>query len=160
MTAARAGVARWLRYWGPAVLWAAAIWIFSTEFFTTDSTWSFLGPLLKWLFPGESQPRLLQLHLFIRKAAHFAEYFILSLLVLRGIRSGRAGWRITWGLAALATATGYAALDEVHQLFVPWRGGSAADVAMDSAGAAAAQALAFWRARKTNLGLAGKRGTG
>jgi VanZ family protein len=160
MRAPRAGVTRWLRYWGPAILWAGTIWIFSTDFFTSDSKWSFLGPLLKWLFPGESQPGLLQLHLFVRKAAHFVEYFILGLLVLRGIRGERTGWQFAWGLAALAIAASYAAIDEAHQRFVPGRGGSAQDVLLDSAGAAVAQAWAFWRGRKANLGLAGGSGKG
>jgi len=138
---------RWLRHWGPAIGWAGAVWIFSTYLFSADSTARFLLPALKWLLPHASQKTLLLLHHLIRKSAHAAEYFILSLLLLRGIRSDRPGWRLPWGLAALGMAACYASLDEVHQLFVPGRVASVFDVLRDSAGAAAAQLWVWLRHR-------------
>ena len=126
------------------MLWAAAMWLFSTQVFTTASTSRYLIPLLKWLFPSASPATLLLVHALIRKLAHVAEYVVLSMLVLRGVRGDRRGWRLTWALAALAIALSYAALDEVHQLFVPGRGGSARDVLLDGCGAAIGQLLAKW----------------
>lgn len=70
----------------------------------------------------------------IRKTAHFSVYLLLGVLVMNALR--RSG---VIGLKAVALAIGicvlYAVSDEVHQLFVPGRGGQARDVLIDSAGA-------------------------
>ena len=149
-----------LRYWWPAIAWAAVVWTFSTEFFGADYTSRYLVPLLRWLLPGASADTIALAHGAIRKAGHVAEYFILSLLVLRAIRAERAGWQLTWGLTALALAVGWAALDEVHQAFVHGRGGSPPDVLRDGLGAAAAQVAAWWWAsRQAKKTLAHAQGT-
>ena len=62
----------------------------------------------------------------LRKLAHMAEYAILAVLLVRA--TGSYAW-------AFALAVGYAATDEVHQLFVRGRHGSPVDVAIDAAGA-------------------------
>jgi len=81
------------------------------------------------------------IHFVIRKSAHFAEYFVFCLLIYRGVRAGRIGWRWTWGLAALFCAAGYSVLDEIHQAFVASRTASAYDSLLDSAGAFVAFAI-------------------
>jgi len=134
-----------LRHWWPAAVWAAVIWIFSTETFSTQTTGSFLIPLLHRIFPGASAETLVFYHFLIRKCAHVGEYFLFSLLVLRGVRGEERGWRLPCGLAALAVVACYAALDEVHQAFVPTRGASPRDVLLDLAGAVLAQVLAWGR---------------
>jgi VanZ family protein len=72
-------------------------------------------------------------HYLARKFAHGALYFILALLVINALK--KSGY---WGLKAYGLAFGicvvYAASDEVHQLFVPGRGGQVGDVLIDSAG--------------------------
>ena len=78
------------------------------------------------------------IHHLIRKGAHFAEYFIFCLLLYRGVRLGRVGWRWTWGVAALSCAAGYSVLDEIHQALVSSRTASAYDSLLDSIGAFAA----------------------
>jgi len=138
---------RWLRAWAPAILWAGVISFFSTSYFSAPGTSRFILPFLRWLLPGASPGTLDELHFLIRKAAHLAEYFIFSLLVLRGLRGGRAGWRLRWALMTVAIAAGYAALDEFHQWFVPGRSASPMDSLLDSCGAAAAQLFAWGRAR-------------
>lgn len=138
----------WLRHWWPALVWAALIWPVSTTYVSSNHTSRFLLPLLRWLLPDLPDATLEMLHLVIRKAGHVAVYFILSLLVLRGLRAGRAGWRRNWGLIAVVVAGGYASLDEVYQLFVPERGGSIYDVLLDVSGAVLAQGFAWWRARR------------
>ena len=120
------------------------MWGFSTQLFTTASTSRYLIPLLVWLFPGASPITLSLVHTLIRKLAHVGEYMLLSMFVLRGVRGERRSWRLAWALAALAIAISYAALDEVHQLFVPGRGASARDVLLDSCGAALGQMLGKW----------------
>jgi VanZ family protein len=141
---------KFLRDWGPVIAWAGLIFFFSTDLFSGAQTSRFLIPFLRWLFPGASAHTLHQIHLYVRKSGHIIEYSIFSLLLYRGIRGGRAGWRITWALAAVAIAACYAALDEVHQAFVPSRGPSAFDVLLDTCGAAAAQVLAWlWPRRQS-----------
>ena len=139
---------RWLRQWWPAAGWAVVIWVASSDLFSVQHTAEILWPFLKWLFPDIPEKTLWLVHHGIRKAGHAVEYFVLSLLVLRGVRGGQTGWRWTWGLATLGIAASYAALDEVHQLFVASREASAMDVLIDTAGAVLGQAAARWRAKK------------
>lgn len=131
----------WVRYWGPAVAWAAAISVFSTSYFSGDHTSRFLIPFLQWLLPHADAATILGIHDAIRKASHFLEYFILSLLVFRGFRGPEQGWRLPWTFWTLALVVGYSALDEVHQAFVPSRTGSPIDVMIDAIGTSLAQLL-------------------
>lgn len=69
----------------------------------------------------------------IRKSAHFFVYLLLGLLVLNAlIKSGVRGYRSM--LLALLICIIYAASDEIHQLFIPGRGGQLRDVILDSSG--------------------------
>ncbi|MBI3669834.1 MAG: VanZ family protein [Acidobacteria bacterium] len=137
---------RWLRHWGPAIVWAAFIWFLSTHFFTAGSTSHVIIPILRWLLPHASPELLEGMHIEIRKTGHFVEYFILSLLVLRGVRGDRKGWHPKWGLAVVVIVACYALLDEVHQAFVPMRTASPYDSLLDSSGAVVAQLVAWLRA--------------
>ncbi len=92
--------------------------------------------------PHVATATLLEIHHLIRKCGHLTEYFILSLLVLRGIRAGRRDARIVWALSAIAIVACYASLDEFHQMFVPGRTPAVADVLLDTIGAICAQ-IAF-----------------
>ena len=131
----------WLRWWWPAVVWAALIFSASTDQFSGEHTSRFFTPFLHWLFPSAASETLEAVHLFFRKCAHIGEYFLFSLLLVRGIRGARRGWRREWAVAAIAAAAGWAALDELHQAFVPSRGPSLLDVLIDTCGAIAAQAV-------------------
>ena len=139
----------WLRNWWPALLWAAAIFLFSTGIFSATNTAAIIFPILLWLFPRASEATLLAIHFYVRKSAHLGEYFLFSLLVLRGFRAGRPGWRWTWALATLAVVAAYASLDEFHQSFVPSRTASVYDVMIDVTGAALALLVAAaWAFRR------------
>ena len=131
----------WLRRWWPPLLWAIVISAFSTGVFTSDNTSRIIVPILKWFFPHASQETLFLVHHFIRKMGHVTEYFILSLLILRGIRAGKTGIHLGWALAAVAIVGCYAALDEFHQSFVPGRTAAVSDVLIDTAGGVAAQVV-------------------
>jgi VanZ family protein len=133
---------RRLKFWWPALVWAVVISTFSTGAFTSENTSRFIIPLLRWLLPHASTETLSELHHLIRKSAHFIEYFILSLLVLRGIRADRKQSHLGWALIAIGIVGAYAALDEFHQLFVPGRTAALADVLLDTAGGVAAQLVA------------------
>ena len=131
----------WIERWLPVILWAIAISVFSTHVFTSDDTGRFIIPLLHWLFPHASMQALDQMHFFIRKTGHFTEYFILSLLVLRGIRAGRNGIRFAWMAITLLAVGSYASLDEFHQRFVAGRTPAVGDVVLDTTGGAIALIL-------------------
>lgn len=139
---AQPGARGWIARWWPALLWAALISSFSTGTFTDEKTGAVIIPILHWLLPKASHHTLLLLHHIIRKTAHFVEYFIFSLLILRAIRAGRRDTRLRWALAAIVIVAGYASLDEFHQSFVPGRTPAISDVLLDTTGGMAAQAIA------------------
>ena len=132
----------WLKRWWPALAWAVVISGFSTSFFTAEHTSRIIVPVLHWLFPHAAMQTLARIHHIIRKCAHFTEYFILSLLILRGIRGGKRETHLRWALVAIIVVAGYASLDELHQAFVPGRTAAVTDVLLDTIGGIAAQIVA------------------
>ena len=73
-------------------------------------------------------------HNAFRKLAHFSEFAALGLGVCSCVYYYSAELR---PLVSLVFCAGYAALDEIHQVFVPERAGRVFDVFVDSCGAAA-----------------------
>lgn len=125
--------------WGPALLWAAAIFYVSAQ-----NTWT--------VFEG---PPLVKA---LRKSGHIFEYAVLALLIGRGLISIWTDWgrveasrRIllrVWRLGVLLT-TLYAMTDELHQLFVPRRVGYVWDVLVDALSATAALGIWYiWRVER------------
>jgi VanZ family protein len=80
---------------------------------------------------------------WLRKCAHFVEYFIFGLLLFRVVRGTECGWRLRWAITALLIAAVYSGFDEFHQIFVPSQHASPWDSLLDTFGAALAQ-LALW----------------
>lgn len=140
----------WLRVWWPALLWSAFIFIMSTDSFSAQHTASFFQAVLRWFYPSLTSHQFLVIHHYIRKCAHFTEYFVFCLLLYRGVRGTHTGWRWSWGLTALAIAAGYSVLDEIHQAFVASRQSSPYDSLLDSVGAFVAIAVLWlwFRSRK------------
>jgi len=136
---------RWSRVkaWLPAVIWAAVISGLSTDTFSSEHTSIVIVPILRWLFPHATPAMIETMHALIRKSAHLTEYFIFSLLLVRGLRGPERGWKLRWAVWAVGIAAGYAALDEFHQSFVPSRTASPWDALLDTAGATIAQ-LVLW----------------
>lgn len=75
-----------------------------------------------------------RLNHLLRKNAHFFAYLALGALLMNAIRKGRVKGRGVY-LLAFGICVAFAVSDEVHQLFVPGRGGQIKDVLIDSAGA-------------------------
>jgi VanZ family protein len=134
---------RWLLAWWPALLWSAVIFTLSTDTFSAAHTGTILEPVLRWIYPSITEDTVELIHTFIRKSAHFTEYFIFFLLLYRGIRGARAGWHWSWGFLAWFIAAVYSALDEIHQSFVASRTASPWDSLLDSVGAFAALVVLF-----------------
>jgi VanZ family protein len=133
----------WLQAWLPALLWSALIYFASTDTFSAYHTRTFIEPVVRWFLPFLSDEQFDLVHFFIRKSAHFTEYFIFYLLLYRGIRAGRIGWHWSWAFAAWFIAAAYSALDEIHQSFVASRTASAWDSLLDSTGALVALVVLF-----------------
>jgi len=77
----------------------------------------------------------------LRKLAHMAEYGLLWFLWWRALGYGNPS-------IAIVIALAYAASDEYHQTLVEGRSGSAADWAIDAAGAGLAGLAVVLRARR------------
>jgi len=129
-------------------VWAAVIFGFSTDRFSSERTESVAIEVLHVLLPHASEQTLLTLHDFIRKCAHFGNYFVFGLLLFRAVRMPEKGWDLRWAFLALLIAALYAASDEIHQIFVPSRGASISDALLDTGSAAAAQCVVWLLTRR------------
>ncbi len=132
---AESSLRSFLRAWWPAILWAAVIFSMSMDTFSSEHTAMVFSPVLHWLVPHLTDDQFDTIHHYLRKSAHFGEYFIFCLFLYRGIHGSRTGWRWIWGLSAWFIAAAYSALDEIHQAFVASRTASPYDSLLDSAGA-------------------------
>jgi VanZ family protein len=117
-----------LEKWLPVAVWALVIFCFSTSYFSAENTSKIIDPILRFLMPGASAATIALGHDLVRKAAHFVNYAILFWLLVSGPLRQRPYF--AFGLCVI-----YAFLDEGHQMFVPSRGPSLYDVALDSTGA-------------------------
>jgi len=70
----------------------------------------------------------------VRKNAHFIAYLVLGVLMMNALRRSEIDENKSI-ILALSVCVLYAASDEIHQLFVPGRGGQVRDVIIDSIGA-------------------------
>lgn len=128
--------------WTAVVLWMTVIYYFSSQPGGMSSQVS-LG-VTEMLFRAVAYVFRLSVeavggyvgryHLLMRKVAHGGLYFVLALLVLSALVRSRVTGRKLY-LVAFLFCVLYAVSDEVHQLFVPGRGGQVLDVVIDSAGA-------------------------
>jgi VanZ family protein len=137
-----------LSRYGPPIIWAALIFIGSSNLLSSSNTSMFLARPLHWLLPHASDATLRALHFILRKAGHFTEYAILALLAARAFRtSSRELLRSRWFWASLVLVIAYSLTDEFHQSFVPSRTASIYDSMIDSAGGLVALTILWWRGR-------------
>lgn len=132
----------------PAVLWMVLIFLFSAS--PGDESGRQSGRLIdlflnfvRLCFGRDAAQWIMDtipLQFLVRKLAHFCEYAVLGILMVRA-------WENCAG--ALVICSLYACTDEVHQYFVPGRAMQFRDVLIDSAGALFGIGLvALWRWRK------------
>jgi VanZ family protein len=109
-----------VKYWMPAILWMALIFVGSTDLLSAEHTSRFLVPFLRWLDPQISWAALNEIQMVVRKLGHVTEYAVLAALLWRAVR-GVAGWQTK--MSALFAMVGFgcaifAVSDEFHQSFV------------------------------------------
>jgi VanZ family protein len=126
------------------VLWLATIATFSTDLFSAAHTGQILRKIIHAIYGPISPHAFTLLHAYVRKAAHFSVYGILSGLAFYAWRAsvpGRGRWNFKWSGLALALTLLAASLDEFHQSFIPSRTASPHDVLLDMMGAMFVQIL-------------------
>lgn len=139
---------RWIRVllWVLLLLTAGAIFAFSAQDGGASGRLSALLSefLIRMVEDGGQQAVQPGVQSFVeklvRKAAHVAEFALLGffLRMLAGAYDLRRPTRWCW-----LAGTVWAALDEVHQLFVPGRGGMWQDALLDAAGVLAGITVAY-----------------
>ena len=147
--------------WCLAALCAGMIFAFSSQ--AGPSSLQTSGRVVQWILPltmrnyeqlppAKRQEIAQRYQYLVRKGAHFLEFALLGLLVrlALGRRSRRGSSACVW-----LGATGYAALDEFHQLLIGSRSAMWQDVCPDSLGAltgvtVAAGIMAVLRRSKTS----------
>jgi VanZ family protein len=130
--------------WIPTLIWMAMIAFLSTDNFSAAHTGSILLRILRAIYPSITTEQFEIIHHFVRKAAHFSVYGLLSLFAYYSWRATlprRARWTFTWSALALLLTLLAGSMDEIHQMFIPSRGPSPYDVMLDVTGALFVQVL-------------------
>lgn len=140
-----------IKFWLPPLLWMSLIFIGSADGGSVARSSRIIEPFLRWLFPAMSAEAVGTCVLLARKCAHLAEYGFCAILLWRALRQYTSkdtrpwNWReAKWVLIMIFA---YACTDEIHQCFVPGRGGAFHDVLLDTLGGALGL-FVLWRAGK------------
>lgn len=134
----------WLSRYVPLILWIGVIFFLSSSQGSMSETSRIIRPLLEWLFPTVPEVTLTLYHAYIRKFAHFAEYFVLGFLACRAFaRSSADLLSQNYYLFAVVLVLTIACVDEFNQSFDPARTSSPYDVLIDVSGGSAATAIYF-----------------
>jgi VanZ family protein len=152
--------------WWPSLVWLGIIRLESTDTASSTNTLDWLHTVLFILFPHISGGVVWQLNEVLRKSGHFLGYGILSVLVFFALRNTNRDqlsprllrrwgtclhdlWRMGWVLLGVAMTVVTAALDEIHQSFIPSRMGRWQDVVLDTCGAAVLQVFIYFFALRS-----------
>lgn len=135
--------------YAPLFLWIGVIFLFSSRQGAMSKTSLFVRPLLLFLFPDAPEETLIIYHGYVRKFAHFAEYFVLAFFAFRAFSSSANEFLRKYRFQiSLSLVFSIAALDEFHQSFLVSRTGSVWDVLLDTAGGLTALSIIyFWNRR-------------
>ena len=128
-------------WWATTIAWTLTIYELSTATYGVSLTGWLLSEFLRITGIQVSQESFHAIHFFLRKLAHLTEYCIYALLLYGSFGAGK-DFRWSWrrALICIFIASGYSLTDELHQWFVPGRGGSIRDSALDAGGAMLAMA--------------------
>ena len=150
-----------IRNWWPVVAWLGIIRLESTDVASSANTSGLLYAVLSLLFPHINPQYVELINEVLRKTGHFLGYGILGALVFFALRNTnrdrnaplllrRLGmymhdfWRMEWVLLGMGVTVITAALDEIHQSFMPSRTGRWQDVVLDACGAAVLQIFIYF----------------
>ncbi len=139
------------RLWryAPLVLWLAIVLFNSTGNASMANTSRIIRPILLWLFPHISEVTLTLVHAYIRKTAHFTEYFLLGFFASRALRSSlREILNKNWFAISFGIVAFVAFADEFNQSFNSARTSSIYDVLLDCSGGLTALILVYWWKRR------------
>jgi VanZ family protein len=146
------------RNWWAALVWLGVIRLESTEAASSTNTLGLIHSVLAFLhITGWAW----QVNYFLRKSGHFMGYGILAVLVFLALRNTNRDrlalalprrwgtclhdlWRMEWVWFGMGVAVITAALDEIHQSFLPSRSGRWQDVVLDTCGAAVLQVVLYF----------------
>jgi VanZ family protein len=140
---------RIIRY-APLILWTAVIFINSSTIGASNNTSRLIRPLLEWLFPAADADALAVYHGYVRKFAHFTEYFVLAFFASRAFRhSSTEILRKFWFVWTFLFVAFIASTDEYNQSLNALRTGSVYDVLIDVAGGTASILLFYFLTKFT-----------
>ncbi len=138
--------------YAPLFLWIGVIFFFSSRQGSMSKTSVFIRPILLFLFPDAPEETLVIYHGYIRKFAHFAEYFVLAFLAFRAFSASNGFLRKYRFPASFILVFSIASLDEFNQSFLASRTGSIRDVLLDTAGGLTIlMILYFWGRRNQTV---------
>jgi len=144
----KSGLMQRLWRYGPPIIWAALIFIGSSDLLSSSHTSSFIVRPLHALFPNASEATLAAIHFALRKLGHFTEYAILAWLAARALRTSSVRLlRERWFWISVGFVAVYALFDEFRQSFVPSRTASISDSLIDISGGLTALAITALHAR-------------
>lgn len=117
------------------IVWCAVIFLFSAQNGDESSSLSTLivSAVCGFFNYSPSAETMDLLTLLVRKAAHITEFGILGLFVFNTFYQAFGSFRGIYA-SSFATASLYAAFDELHQLYMPGRSAQFIDWLIDSAG--------------------------
>jgi VanZ family protein len=127
--------------WLPVLLWLGVLIFESTDLMSSQHTGGLLHRLVTRIFGHINVARFEEFHHVLRKTGHFLGYGMLCLLLFRALRDTFTGTIRRWTGLAIALTFLVASMDEIHQRFIPSRGGHFQDVLLDTAGAACLQVI-------------------
>ena len=111
-----------IKNWLPVCLWASLIFSFRQIIFRLTIRRNSLDWFSLAVLPAIPTEDVLPVHGAMRKVGHWAEYFVLAVLVLRAL-SNETGkkWELRHAALTFVFVFVYALSDELHQTFVPSR---------------------------------------
>ncbi|MEJ2671872.1 MAG: VanZ family protein [Deltaproteobacteria bacterium] len=133
-------------YWLPPILWGLAIIGMSGDVASAKNTFGLIKWLLSW-FAALHPAQIGKINFYLRKIGHATAYGLMYFLWFRALRAhldlGR-GWAF---LCSLGLCLMVSVIDEGHQSFTRFRGGSSYDVLLDLGGAMLTALITFalWR---------------
>jgi VanZ family protein len=149
------------RNWWAALVWLGVIRLESTDAASSTNTLGWVYTVLVFFFPHISGGLVAEINEVLRKTGHFMGYGILAVLVFFAMRNTNRDrlsplllrswgtrlhdlWRMEWVLLGVGVTVITAALDEIHQSFLPSRSGRWQDVVLDTCGAAVLQVILYF----------------